>query len=70
VAFDVPHGYEVSQELRARDILVDFRPGAGIRVAPHYYTRDEELDAAVAAIDDILATGAWTRHEGRRSIVT
>jgi kynureninase len=70
VAFDVPHGYEVSQELLARDILVDFRPGAGIRVAPHFYTRDEELDAAVAAIDDILATGAWTRHEGRRSIVT
>jgi kynureninase len=70
VAFAVPHGYEVSQELLARDIIVDSRPGAGIRVAPHFYTRDEELDAAVAAIDDILATGAWTRHQGRRSVVT
>jgi kynureninase len=70
VAFDVPHGYEVAQELLARDIVVDFRPGAGIRVAPHFYTSDEELEAAVAAIDDILAAGAWERHAGRRAVVT
>lgn len=70
VAFDVPHGYEVSQALIARGIIVDYRPGAGIRVAPHFYTRDDELDAAVAAIDEILRTGAWERHAGRRSVVT
>ena len=70
VAFDVPHAYEVAQSLLDRDILVDFRPGAGIRVAPHFYTRDEELESAVAAIDEILATGAWTKHEGRSSVVT
>ena len=70
VAFDVPHAYEVAQALLDRDILVDFRPGAGIRIAPHFYTRDEELDSAVAAIDEILATGAWSRHEGRSSVVT
>ena len=70
VAFDVPHAYEVAQELLARDIVVDYRPGAGIRVAPHFYTTDGELEAAVAAIDDILATGAWTRHAGRRATVT
>lgn len=70
VAFDVPHAYEVAQSLLERDILVDFRPGAGIRVAPHFYTRDQELEDAVAAIDEILATGAWSRHEGRSSVVT
>jgi kynureninase len=70
VAFDVPHGYEVAQLLLARDILVDYRPGAGIRVAPHFYTRDEELDAAVAAIDEALATGEWTRYSARASVVT
>ena len=70
VAFDVPHAYEVAQCLLERDILVDFRPGAGIRVAPHFYTRDAELEEAVAAIDDILATGAWSKHEGRSSVVT
>ncbi len=70
VAFDVPHAYEVAQFLLERDILVDFRPGAGIRIAPHFYTRDDELEAAVTAIDDILATGAWSKFAGRSSIVT
>jgi kynureninase len=70
VAFDVPHGYEVAQALLARDIVIDYRPGAGIRVAPHFYTSDEELEAAVAAIDEILATGAWERHAGQRAVVT
>ena len=70
VAFDVPHAYEVAQELLARDIVIDYRPGAGIRVAPHFYTADDELDAAVGAIDEILAAGAWTRHAGRRATVT
>lgn len=70
VAFDVPHAYEVAQCLIDRNILVDFRPGAGIRIAPHFYTRDEEVEEAVAAIDEILATGAWKKHEGRSSVVT
>ena len=59
VAFDVPHGYEVSQALLARDILVDYRPNAGIRVAPHFYTSDDELERVVRTIDDILSTGEW-----------
>lgn len=70
VAFDVPHGREVAQALLARDIVVDYRPGAGIRVAPHFYTSDDELEAAVAAIDEILATGAWQAHAGRQPVVT
>ena len=70
VAFDVPHGYEVAQELLARHVIVDYRPGAGIRVAPHFYTSDDELEVAVAMIDEILASGAWQQHAGRRAIVT
>jgi kynureninase len=70
VAFDVPHGYEVTQHLLAEQILVDYRVGAGIRVAPHFYTRDDELDACVAAIDACLATGAWQRFSERLSVVT
>lgn len=70
VAFDVPHGYEVAQYLLARNILVDYRPGAGIRIAPHFYTRDDELEAAVAAIAHALASGEWARHATRTSVVT
>ena len=70
VAFDVPHAREVAQALLAADIIVDFRPGAGIRIAPHFYTSDEELEAAVQAIDEILATSAWKRYTGETLVVT
>jgi kynureninase len=70
VALDVPHAYEVAQTLLARDIVIDYRPGAGIRIAPHFYTTDAELDAAVGAIDEILASGAWQDHAGRSTVVT
>ena len=70
VAFDVPHAREVAQALLSRGVIVDFRPGAGIRVAPHFYTRDDEVDAVVAAIDEILANSEWTRYVDTRSVVT
>jgi kynureninase len=70
VAFDVPHAREVAQALLAREIIVDYRPGAGIRVAPHFYTTDEELDAAVGAIDEILAKDEWKRYTHDRPVVT
>lgn len=70
VAFDVPHAREVAQALLERDILVDYRPDAGIRVAPHFYTSDEEIEEAVAEIDAVLRSGAWRRHEDAGAIVT
>ena len=70
VAFDVPHAREVSRALLERDVIVDYRPGAGIRIAPHFYTSDSELEAAVELIDDILARGTWKRYTDDRSIVT
>jgi kynureninase len=59
VAFDVPHGATVAQALLARDVVIDYRPGAGIRVAPHFYTTDDEVERVVVEIDEILATEAW-----------
>ncbi|MHC5012308.1 MAG: aminotransferase class V-fold PLP-dependent enzyme [Planctomycetota bacterium] len=70
VAVDVPHAYPVKLELLRREVIVDFRPGAGIRISPHFYNTDDECDRAVAEIRDILATGAWRQHEGHRSTVT
>ncbi len=70
MAFDVPQGADVARALLARDVVIDYRPGAGIRVAPHFYTTDAELDACVAAMDEILATGAWKAFAGVQSTVT
>ncbi|HWZ59599.1 MAG TPA: aminotransferase class V-fold PLP-dependent enzyme [Gemmatimonadaceae bacterium] len=47
VVIDVPN---VVDRLAEEHILVDYRPGAGIRVAPHFYTTDEEIDRTVSAI--------------------
>jgi kynureninase len=70
VAVDMPHAYEMSQYLLARDILVDFRPGAGIRIAPHFYTTDEEVEKVIAAIDEAMHSGEWKRHERGHAVVT
>ena len=54
----------VHQELTERQLLCDFRPGAGIRLGPHYYTSDAELEYTVAQITEIVETGAYERHIG------
>jgi kynureninase len=70
VAFDVPHAREVAQALLAREVIVDYRPSAGIRVAPHFYTSDDELEAAVQAIDEILANDEWKKYTHANTVVT
>jgi kynureninase len=62
VVIDVPHGQQVTTELLRRDFLVDFRPGAGIRVAPHFYSKDEELELTIREIKTILETKAYEQH--------
>ena len=54
----------VHAELEARAILCDFRPDAGIRLGPHYFTTDDELRFAVEQITEILDTRAYERHLG------
>ena len=70
VAIDVPHAYEVSQHLIAQDVLVDYRPGAGIRIAPHFYTDDTELERVMTMIDHSLSSDAWRAYERGRAVVT
>jgi kynureninase len=70
VAFDVPHAYGVAQALLANNIIVDYRPNAGVRVAPHFYTSDDELERAVDMIDGILRDEDWKKFEDKRGVVT
>jgi kynureninase len=62
VILDVPHAGEVVRELAARDVLVDFRPGAGIRIGPHFFNTDDEVVAVVAEIKSILDSKAYEKH--------
>jgi kynureninase len=57
VIVDVPDGEEVSKELIRRDVIVDYRPGAGIRMAPHFYNTEPEIDHAMATLAGIVAEG-------------
>jgi kynureninase len=66
VSLDMPDSQSVCDKLLARDILVDWRPKAGVRMSPHFYTKDEELDTAVAAVDEILASSTMY-HPARAS---
>ena len=43
---DVPDGAAVADELIRRGVIVDYRPGAGIRMAPHFYNTEDEIDHA------------------------
>ncbi len=60
VSIEMPDAEEVCRELLKRDILVDYRPQAGVRMAPHFYNQDEELETAIAAVDEILKERAVT----------
>ena len=64
VTLDVPEAAAVYAELEARAILGDFRPGAGIRLGPHFYNTDDEVAFAIGQIAEILETGAYARHVG------
>src|SRR3954466_3187193 len=70
VAFDVPHGYEVTQHLLSRDILVDYRVGAGIRIAPHFFNREDELEEVIFEIGAALESGSWQRFSEKIAVVT
>jgi len=50
VILDVPNGKQVAKELERREVLVDYRPRAGIRIAPHFYTSEDELDHTISEI--------------------
>jgi kynureninase len=58
VILDVPNGMDVTNELGRREILVDYRPQAGIRIAPHFYTSDEEVRHTVQQLHEIACAHA------------
>lgn len=53
----------LTKELIRREFIVDYRPGAGVRISPHFYTKDEELDLVISEMKKIADAGAHSVHE-------
>jgi len=53
VVFDFEGAADVAHELNRRRFYCDHRPGAGIRIAPHFYTKDEEIDLFFEEVDKL-----------------
>ncbi len=70
VTIDMAHAYEISRALLARDFVIDYRAGAGIRIAPHFYNTDAEVDAVMDAIAVISADASWKPYGQDRTFVT
>ena len=64
VTVHVPEYAAVHRELSEREILCDFRPGAGIRLGPHYFNTDDDVRFAISEIEEILESKAYERHLG------
>lgn len=50
VCINPPNALEISIELLKRDFVIDYRPRAGIRLSPHFYSTDAEVLATVREI--------------------
>lgn len=53
----------LTTELIRREFIVDYRPGAGVRISPHFYTKDEELELVINEMKVIRDTRAYASHE-------
>jgi kynureninase len=54
IGIDVPDGARVVEELIARRVFVDYRPGCGIRVSAHVYTTDDEIARFFTELDALM----------------
>jgi kynureninase len=55
VIVDVPNAEGVAAQLLNRNVIIDYRPGAGIRIAPHFYNTEGDVDTAMDTIDELVA---------------
>ena len=54
IGIDFPNADRATAALIRRRVFVDYRPGCGIRVGPHFYSNDDDIDAFFGALDEIV----------------
>lgn len=55
VVIDVPDAERVAGALIAAGVIVDYRPNAGIRMAPHFYNSEDEVRSAMTRLTELAA---------------
>jgi kynureninase len=70
VAVNPPDALPVSRALKARDFIVDYRPGVGIRLSPHFYNTLDEIDSLMAEMARIVEHKRFDAATSGRSVVT
>ncbi len=53
VVVQMEHSQQIAQELLRRDFLIDWRPQAGIRISPHFFNTEDEIDRLMAEIKQL-----------------
>jgi len=57
------HAGAMAKELIRREFIIDYRPGAGIRISPHFYTTDTELELVIQEMKKISDSETLRAHE-------
>jgi kynureninase len=57
------HAGAVAKELIRREFIIDYRPGAGIRISPHFYNTDNELELVIREMKKIGDSESYLEHE-------
>jgi len=57
------HAGAITKELLRREFIVDYRPGAGVRISPHFYTKDE-LELVIEEMKKIAESGSYREAAG------
>ncbi len=70
VAVDLPDAKAISRTLKARDFVVDYRPGVGIRISPHFYNTVDEVEAVMGELARIAHNRDYDTEGAGASLVT
>lgn len=57
------HAAAIAKELVRREFIIDYRPGAGIRISPHFYNTDNELELVIEEMKKIRESHSFREHE-------
>lgn len=57
------HAASIAKELVRREFVIDYRPGAGVRISPHFYNTDQELELVIEEMKKIREEEVWLEVE-------